>query len=601
MEATAPPAPDDRGATRWLALLVSLAAAPPVVAAVVLAVRGWRPTSDLAQADLRMRAFWSHPPQLGAAGRLGTLTQQGAHPGPASWWSMYPLYALLGRTPGALSISVAAVAVAWMVLAVVLARRLGGLRVAATLAVALALYCRALGPAVFTEPWNPWLGIFPFVCCALAVWAATVGRWWGVPAAVAAGSVAVQAHVGYLPIVAGLVAGGTAWFVATRPGGTAVIRSAATAAVAAAVAWALPLYQELRGDPGNLTILYRTFAHPSEDPIGPASALRRGLAVLSVDGPWLVDRTRQELARGPGAGTVVFLVGWATAVWFGRRHRDVAGVARLLRLHAVLACGVVLALVALSRIYGEVFGYLVMWMSALGALVVAASTATVVEVVAGRADGVRVGARGGLRSAAAVTVVACVIAGTSMVRFARPDTPGGRLSHQVAALGPQLDDALDRRLTYVVRWQDPVALGAVGFGMVDDLERRGFRVGADPAFRVAVMEHRVIPPGSGDAALWVVTGPAIESWRARGGADELVFVDVRTADERETVDRLRRSTRDRLAEIGGEDFAAELDVGYWNVILDPRFPDDLSSSIATLGDLGLPVAVFRAPIGLGSP
>ncbi|MFV0318176.1 MAG: hypothetical protein ACK5O2_14595, partial [Microthrixaceae bacterium] len=60
---------------RWVLAIVLVACAVPLLAAVIaVAVRGWTPVGEFAQAELRVRDFWAHPPSLGAVGRLRTPT-----------------------------------------------------------------------------------------------------------------------------------------------------------------------------------------------------------------------------------------------------------------------------------------------------------------------------------------------------------------------------------------------------------------------------------------------------------------------------------------------------------------------------------------------
>ncbi len=187
-------APTRPGRATMVLILVALI--PMVVGAVALANHGWSPTGEFAQADLRMQDFWSHPPQLGATGRLRDGDQVSSHPGPAAWWMMEPVYALLGRGSAALSTAVAVMAMLWLAVAVWLAARRGGLVLASLVTVVLLVYARALGATSFLEPWNPWFGIFPFAVFVLAVWESVEGTWWAPLVAVAAGSFCVQAHVG---------------------------------------------------------------------------------------------------------------------------------------------------------------------------------------------------------------------------------------------------------------------------------------------------------------------------------------------------------------------------------------------------------------------
>ena len=179
---------------------------PVVVALVALARPTWYPTGDMAQAELHVRGFWSHPPLVGAAGRIQNVDGvQGSHPGPALWLAMWPLYAAFGSGSLALMVSVAAVHLATLVLALWLAWRRGGPVFAVVLAVCLTFVVRAGGPGVLTEPWNPWMGLLPFLVFVLALWCLLERDLWAAPLAVVAGSYSIQAHVGYLLIVVGML------------------------------------------------------------------------------------------------------------------------------------------------------------------------------------------------------------------------------------------------------------------------------------------------------------------------------------------------------------------------------------------------------------
>jgi hypothetical protein len=179
---------------------------PVVVALVALARPTWHPTGDMAQAELHVRGFWSHPPLVGAAGRIQNVDGvQGSHPGPALWLAIWPLYAALGSGSLALMVSVAAVHLATLVLALWLAWRRGGPVFTVVLAGCLTLVVRAGGPGVLTEPWNPWMGLLPFLVFVLAAWCLLERDLWAAPLAAVAGSYSIQAHVGYLLIVVGML------------------------------------------------------------------------------------------------------------------------------------------------------------------------------------------------------------------------------------------------------------------------------------------------------------------------------------------------------------------------------------------------------------
>src|SRR5690606_22378141 len=100
---------------------------------------------------------------------------------------------------------------------------------------------------------------------------------------------------------------------------------------------------------------------------------------------------------------------------------------------------------------------------------------------------------------------------------------------------------LDPDQRYIVQWDDPAYLGGLGFGLILDLERRGFTVGGQPQFDAAIEPHRVMCSGDFDAVLTVVTGENhIAAWRARDGITELAATDPREdpAAWNETADEL---------------------------------------------------------------
>ena len=95
--------------------------------------------------------------------------------------------------------------------------------------------------------------------------------------------------------------------------------------------------------------------------------------------------------------------------------------------------------------------------------------------------------------------VAVVVSVASTVAFADAEHPEERLSTAVGALaGPTYDAVVDgvgaatgADGRYLVRWSDAADIGSPGFGLLDELERRGLDVAADEFFHVPVTDHRV--------------------------------------------------------------------------------------------------------------
>ena len=196
----------DRCTVGALAALV----VPLVVTLVNLGGTHWYPTGDMAQAELHLRGFMSHPPLVGAAGRIGSILVpygQGSHPGPAMWFAMFPIYALFGRTSLGLMVSVTVVQLAFILLTVWLVRRLAGPLAGLAVATAAAVLVHSLGVSAFVEPWNPWLAIFAYFACLAAAWGVILGRHRWLWLVAGCGTFAVQCHAGYIPMVGVLLAG----------------------------------------------------------------------------------------------------------------------------------------------------------------------------------------------------------------------------------------------------------------------------------------------------------------------------------------------------------------------------------------------------------
>jgi hypothetical protein len=574
---------------------------PAIVAAIAITRPQWYPTGDMAQAELHVRGFWSHPPLVGAAGRIqSSAGVQGSHPGPLLWAAMWPLYALLGSTSTALVVSVVTVHVATAALALWLALRRGGLELAVALGAALALIVRAGGPDQFTEPWNPWMGLLPFLVLLLACWSFLDGDRWAIVLAVAAGTYCVQAHTGYILIAGGLLAfvvGAVLVRTARQPDTSdeegrrsplgSTIVWIGVAAAAGLVLWIPPMLDQLRREPGNFSILVDSFSHPDAPYLGVADVAKVAVVQLNVLGPWVLGAGRQDVDVVAVVGFVAFAALWIAGVVAARRRRAVSE----LRLHAVLAVTAVLGVVSVSRIFGLFLEYTVRWLWVLTATVVAASAVSLWRT---RPLGL---AR---RAVVAVAVAVAAVVVIGAVRFADRAGPTGAIdSRIVGGLVPIVEPELDKDTAYLVRWWDPTVLGATAFGMVLELERRGYEMGVDRPFAAAALPHRVLPEGQAGAVLYVVVGdPAIERARALPGVVELGSFDVRTPDEQRRSDELRAQLARAMRASGREDQIALLDAPYGQAQLlfaNPPLPREIGELLDEYVALRQPTAVFRAP------
>src|SRR6267154_727352 len=91
-----------RGLTLLLfAVLLAVLAFPLIVALVELRRPHWYPLLDMAQTEIRVRDISTgHPPLIGLAGRIGPFGPNGgSHPGPLSFYALWPVWRLSAARP----------------------------------------------------------------------------------------------------------------------------------------------------------------------------------------------------------------------------------------------------------------------------------------------------------------------------------------------------------------------------------------------------------------------------------------------------------------------------------------------------------------------
>lgn len=580
------PAPARRWAWVAVAVLVGL---PILVLIGSLAQRTWYPTGDQAQAELRMLSMPEDPPLLGAAGRIQDAEQrQGNHPGPLMFWTTWPLYALLGGSSWAFSAATALVNLAWLTTSVWLVKRRAGLAACAGYGITALVLIGGYGLDALSQPWNPWVSLLPFTVLLLSTWSAFEGDRWAPVLATAAGSYALQGHIGYLPVTVPIVGLALAapvwrWWRASERGSPSVWAIPLAASVGLALlAWSGPIYDVATNEPNNVSKLIANFSEPSEDPIGAASAVEAVLQSANPVGAWVFGGDEITGSALPG---LLLLAAWATvAVVVARRRTSPS----LTSLNAVLAVVTVLGTIAVSRVFGVLYLYTFRWIVAIVALQVFATAWGIATLLPGRS------AATNRRLAAGAAAVLVLLAGFTSVRVARQEIPYDQSWRMEQQLAPAVAAQLDPELRYIVRWDDRAYLGGLGFGLILDLERRGFDVGADPRFSAAVEPHRVRCPGDFDQIITVVTGvTTIEGYEA-----DPALRKVADADSREDPERWAEAEQellDLLAARGEVLTPAELERSLTGKLLGTEEPREVKDLAGELVLAGVPSAVFVQP------
>ncbi len=318
----------------------------------------------------------------------------------------------------------------------------GGTAGALAVAAGLAFLARLYSTAVLVYPWNPYMPVLFWVLFLVCVWSVLCDDLVLLPVAVLAGSLCAQTHVPYVALVGGmavLVVGGLAWSWRDHRDDAGARRSLVRwsgASVALGVGLWLPVFvEQLGGDPGNLSILIANFRHPSEPLIGLGQAGRLWLHHLDV----------VAIARGSDALSGSLLPGLALAGLWAVAAAVAVLVVRertLVALHVVTGAALALGLLAISRIFGPAWDYLMLWAWGTAAL------AAVAVILTGLALVDRgLGSRSRLSWVPAALLGVLVLVPTVLAARSAPDTEDSAmaLSNDLGALvGPTLAAIDDR-------------------------------------------------------------------------------------------------------------------------------------------------------------
>ncbi len=601
---------------RLILLLTAITCVPLVVALIALTRTHWSPVLDLAMTELRVRDVGTrHTPLVGLPGRIGTIPNQGSHPGPISFYLLAPVYRVLGETSWSLELGTALIHIVTVAFVLVLAFRRGGRRMVIAAGVLVAVVLRGYGANVLTQPWNPYLPVVPWLLVLFAAWSLLEGDSVAVLAFVIAGSICAQTHVPYVGLVGGMGVLLLGWLLVRGRVGQAVempnIRRWTLISVGVGVIlWLPPVVDQLRHTPGNLSMLSDYFRNPPEQNVGVGEGVKlllRQLNVFRLIGGAFRHSDYFKVASFDLTGSVLpgllFLAIWIAAAVTAYRMRY----RLLIHLHAVIGVSFLLAVVAMARIFGKVWYYLTFW--AWG--IVALATFAVVWTVVARLR--QVAPEWLPRTDRMFVVGSSTLLGLSTLAFsysaAHLKPPENHLSRPLGAVvGPTATALTDgtgaadgKAGTYIVTWSDVAYFGSQAYGLVNELDRRGFHVGMSDYQHVPITQQRVIDPATATAEIHLATGAFVDEWKKRADAVEVAFFDPRSASQHARYDSLRTEVIAALMHLHADDLVPTVDTNLFGVETDPRVPPDVQSRIDEMLNLGQPTAVFIVPSSTSGP
>jgi hypothetical protein len=604
-----PPERRLRGTTALLfGGLVVVLVLPLIVALVQLHRPHWYPLLDMAQTEIRVRDVTSHPPLIGLAGRIGPFGPNGgSHPGPISFYALWPVWRMLGGSSYGLFVSTVVLDTVAITLSLWMALRRGGRTLLLAMGVVLAVLTRAYGAFMLTLPWNPYLPVLWWFVFLLAVWSVLCDDLAMLPVLVVAGTLCMQTHISYLGLIGGLAAvtiGVTVWAAYKRRADPAARHAlllwGGVSAVLGVLLWIPPVIDQFAHSPGNLGIIRDYFSHPPDATIG----LHRGVTVLlqQLDPVKLLTRTlvhdggavEVSGSRVPG---ILLLVGFFVAAYFAWRLRN----RTLIVLDGVLTMALGLGLISSARIFGTVWFYLLLWAWALVALMLFAIAWTIVELVrARRSDADSPTGSRWIAAALGALVVASTVAFAFQASDVTVQTP--RVNETLGkVVGPTADalrslEQRGERGPHLVTWlPDAQAIGGAGFGLLNELDRRGFDVRAEEQFRPGATRYHVIDDRTPTDEVHLATGPDIANWQRDSRYKQVAIFDPRSPEERARFDDLHRQVVEELGQAGLTSLAPQVDSNLFMLGLAPNVPLATRHKISQMLDLGMPMAVFIGP------
>lgn len=317
--------------------------------------------SDEATLELRVQNAAYGVQYLGPYSRFGWN-----HPGPLYFYLLLPFYIFSGLGTvslylGALFINIFAVVT---ILYYIYKSGNRGFFYAAGFFLALYLYF-FLGFTVLRSIWNPMVTILPFGSLVFMSVHLGMGNIKTLPVMAFFASFVVQTHISYGPVLVLVVMNALVLYILEKRHENVTLRkffslevwrALVFTGVVLLVLWILPIFEQLSNPPGNL---YKIAYHFASSEAVAGHSLAQSLSAVSA-------AVNAPLAAIPGAGHRFFLlfhiVLLAAAMVYNFKTRN-KYFAYLLLLG--LGC-LMVAVASVTRITGDIFPYLIKWMSVIG-------------------------------------------------------------------------------------------------------------------------------------------------------------------------------------------------------------------------------------------
>jgi len=529
---------------RWL--LIATIGIVPVVIALVNSLRG----GAILVGDRAVFALLVKDAATGSFPSVGQYSWHGwNHPGALIFYVFAPFHWLSGGAAWGLFVGVAVYSCALLVAISWLGYRLRGIWGSALGVAALIACWVSVGRIASVDAWTPYLALPLFILFLLAVLGVTERDRPSMWMMWISGAIAVQVHVGYLPIVGlvGLVACIVFWWT----GGN---QRSITRPLATSILLFVPYVFDLRQSVRNVGDLARYFVTANESTIGFSRALEVMSFEMSPQATWLAGPSEVGLIGEAPSSSLIWFIALvvclcAATVWVWRSSEG------SLRRGFLNSAPVVWALlvagtIAVAQVRGYLFPYVVLWRSVIVIFVVA----WIVGVVLAHTTVIR---------QPWVTVVAIGLFVLNLIGAILPAadtktvTTDAESVHRAIMQAVKYDELNPTDGSILLKLGDG---GLVGLypALVYDFEERGIASGIEPGIEW-VFGDRVLE--SEAAAVWMVCDSGI-AFSLLASQPEAIVVSQITPFDQESETRVRelqQTLTDQLQSIGQGDFHKSLD------------------------------------------
>ena len=308
---------------------------------------------------------------------VGTYSRFGwYHPNPVFFYLLAPLFFVLGKNPAGMSATMALINAGAVALLVAIAYRRGGRTAALVAGIGAAILLARIGAETLRDYWVPFSVIIPFAALAFACASVAVGDFILLPLVLALGTFVAGNDLSCTPVVTALTVSAVVFGLIARRRARGrlpalsrrqIVVTVAGSIAVLAILWALPIYDEVHNQPGNISQIRAFFdAGPGEHTAGEGMA---SLAFVLKEYLWLPGKAFEPAGATPFAMLVVLVVLALLAV------AVVIGIVRGRRFGTALAGLSLIALAAemyaVPNIRGPIYGYLVEWLIGIGPALVA--------------------------------------------------------------------------------------------------------------------------------------------------------------------------------------------------------------------------------------